>query len=202
MNLFDNDIDEIANLLPYDGTVHYYGKLLSNTEANRYLKRLLETIAWKHDEAVMFGKHIVTKRKVAWYGDEAYSYTYSKKTKQALPWTDELKTLKGLVEQKTETKFNSCLLNLYHNGDEGMSWHSDDEKDLEANSAIASLSLGAERKFSFRHKLSKETVALMLEHGSLLVMKDTTQTHWHHQLPKTKKVTKPRINLTFRKMAK
>ena len=106
------------------------------------------------------------------------------------------------MEHKTETKFNSCLLNLYHSGDEGMSWHSDDEKDLEENSAIASLSLGAERKFSFRHKQSKETVALMLEHGSLLVMKDITQTHWHHQLPKTKKVTQPRINLTFRSMVK
>ncbi|WKN41276.1 alpha-ketoglutarate-dependent dioxygenase AlkB family protein [Tunicatimonas pelagia] len=200
MNLLNNDIDETANLLPFDGTVHYYGKLLSNSEADHYLNGLLETIAWKHDEAVMFGKHIITKRKVAWYGDEAFSYTYSKKTKQALPWTDELKTLKDLVEQKTETNFNSCLLNLYHNGDEGMSWHSDDEKELMENSAIASLSLGAERKFSFRHKQSKETVALMLEHGSLLVMKDTTQTHWHHQLPKTKKVTMPRVNLTFRRM--
>jgi alkylated DNA repair dioxygenase AlkB len=201
MNLFDNDIDETANLLPYDGTVHYYGKLLSASEADQFMNRLLETIAWKYDEAVMFGKHIITKRKVAWYGNEAYSYTYSKKTKQALPWTDELKTLKGLVERRTETKFNSCLLNLYHSGDEGMSWHSDDEKDLEENSAIASLSLGAERKFSFRHKQSKETVALMLEQGSLLVMKDTTQTHWHHQLPKTKKISEPRINLTFRRMA-
>lgn len=200
MHLFDNDIDETTNLLPYDGTVHYYGKLLSKAEADQYFDRLWDTIAWQHDEAIMFGKHIITKRKVAWYGDEAYSYTYSKKTKQALPWTDEIKALKNLVEQKTETKFNSCLLNLYHNGDEGMSWHSDDEKALEENSAIASLSLGAVRKFSFRHKQSKETVALMLEHGSLLVMKDSTQTHWHHQLPKTKKVTEPRINLTFRRM--
>jgi len=201
MNLFDNYTDETANLLPYDGTVHYYGKLLSSS-ADHYLDRLLDSIAWKHDEAMMFGKHIITKRKVAWYGDEAYSYTYSKKTKQALLWTDELRTLKDLVEQKTETKFNSCLLNLYHSGNEGMGWHSDDEKDLEENSAIASLSLGAERKFAFRHKQSKETVALMLEHGSLLVMKDTTQTHWHHQLPKTKKVTSPRINLTFRSMVR
>ncbi|MEM9834077.1 MAG: alpha-ketoglutarate-dependent dioxygenase AlkB [Bacteroidota bacterium] len=190
----------MKNLLPCDGIAHYYGKLLSLTEADHYLSCLLETIAWKHDEAVMFGKHIITKRKVAWYGDEAYSYTYSKKTKQALPWTDELKALKVLIEQKTETKFNSCLLNLYHNGGEGMGWHSDDEKTLVENSAIASLSLGAERKFSFRHKESKETVSLMLEHGSLLVMKDTTQTHWHHQLPKTKKVAEPRINLTFRRM--
>ena len=190
----------MVNLLPYDGTAHYYGKLLSASEANQYFDRLRDTIAWKHDEAVMFGKHIVTKRKVAWYGDEAYRYTYSKKTKQALPWTDELRTLKDLVEQRTATTFNSCLLNLYHSGDEGMGWHSDDEKDLKEDSAIASLSLGAERKFSFRHKQSKEKVALMLEHGGLLVMRDTTQTHWHHQLPKTKKVTSPRINLTFRSM--
>ncbi len=200
MNLFENDIDETANLLPYGGTVHYYSKLLSASEADRYFNCLLDTIAWKHDEAVMFGKHIITKRKVAWYGNEAYSYTYSKKTKQALPWTDELLALKVLIEQNTETKFNSCLLNLYHSGDEGMGWHSDDEKTLAENSAIASLSLGAERKFSFRHKESKETVALMLAHGSLLIMKDATQTHWHHQLPKTKKINQPRINLTFRNM--
>ena len=90
------------------------------------------------------------------------------------------------------------MLNLYHNGNEGISWHSDDEKSLKENSTIASLSLGAERKFSFKHKLSKETISLVLEHGSLLIMKDATQTNWLHSLPKSKKITGPRINLTFR----
>ncbi|MGC1927444.1 MAG: alpha-ketoglutarate-dependent dioxygenase AlkB [Candidatus Nitrosopolaris sp.] len=106
-----------------------------------------------------------------------------------------------MVEKLTETKFNSCLLNLYHNGSEGIAWHSDDEKSLEKNSTIASLSLGAERKFSFKHKQTKQTISLVLEHGSLLIMEDATQTYWLHSLPKSKKITGPRINLTFRTMA-
>ncbi|MFZ0510672.1 MAG: alpha-ketoglutarate-dependent dioxygenase AlkB [Candidatus Nitrosopolaris sp.] len=106
-----------------------------------------------------------------------------------------------MVEKLTETKFNSCLLNLYHNGNEGIAWHSDDEKSLEKNSTIASLSLGAERKFSFKHKQTKQTISLVLEHGSLLIMKDATQTNWLHSLPKSKKITGPRINLIFRTMS-
>ena len=102
------------------------------------------------------------------------------------------------MKKKTNESFNSCLLNLYHNGDEGMAWHSDDEPDLKKNSAIASMSFGAERKFSFKHKKSKETVSLILQHGSLINMKGSTQTHWMHSLPKTKKVSTQRINLTFR----
>jgi len=140
----------------------------------------------------------VAKRKVAWYGDSDYLYTYSNTTKQALTWTKELSDLKQRVEEVTGTKFNSCLLNLYHNGDEGIAWHSDDEKPLGENSIIASLSFGAERKFSFKHKHTKQTISVVLEHGSLLIMKDATQTNWLHSLPKSKKITRPRINLTFR----
>jgi alkylated DNA repair dioxygenase AlkB len=125
-------------------------------------------------------------------------YTYSNTTKRALPWTKELSDLKQIVEERTKTDFNSCLLNLYQNGEEGIAWHSDDEESLVKNSTIASLSLGAERKFSFKHKQTKETISLVLEHGSLLVMKDVTQTNWLHSLPKSKKITQPRINLTFR----
>ena len=115
-----------------------------------------------------------------------------------MPWTKELLELKKLVEKETGESFNSCLLNLYHDGTEGMAWHSDAEKDLKKNGAIASLSFGAERKFSFKHKLTKELVSLVLEHGSLLVMKDTTQSHWLHRLPPSAKHNKSRINLTFR----
>ena len=141
-------------------------------EANQYLDLLLQNILWQNDQAVIFGKHIITKRKAAWYGDSNYLYTYSNTTKQALAWTRELSDLKQIVEKKLETKFNSCLLNLYHNGNEGVGWHSDDEKSLGKNAIIASLSFGAERKFSFKHKQTKQTVSLVLEHGSLLVMKD------------------------------
>jgi len=191
-------IDKDRNRLPYDGTVNYYGKLLKKEEADFYLERLLETIEWRNDEAVIFGRRIITKRKVAWYGDKPFEYTYSNTTKYALPWTNELLELKSIVEKETGESFNSCLLNLYHTGEEGMAWHSDGEADLKKNGAIGSLSLGAERKFAFKHKQSGEKAELILEHGSLLVMKDTTQTHWLHRLPPTKKITAPRVNLTFR----
>lgn len=198
MDLFNPETDENTNLLPKDGTVNYYGPIMPLSEANRYLTALLETIEWKNDEAIIYGKRIITKRKVAWYGDTNFNYTYSNTTKQALPWTKELLTLKALVEERTGETYNSCLLNLYHNGTEGMAWHSDAEKDLKKNGAIASLSFGAERKFAFKHKESQDTVSILLQNGSLLVMKDETQTHWLHRLPPTTRISKPRVNLTFR----
>ena len=159
---------------------------------------LLNGIEWRNDEAVIYGKRIITKRKVAWYGEEPFSYTYSNITKTALPWTSELLILKNLAEKHSGETYNSCLLNLYHDGSEGMAWHSDGEKDLRKNGAIASLSFGAERKFCFKHKKSGEKIDVFLEAGSLLVMKGETQTHWLHRLPPTTKVHQPRINLTFR----
>lgn len=198
MNLFEPDIDCSQNLLPKDGIVNYYGKIFPMQQADFYLDVLLNTIAWKNDEAIIFGKKIITKRKAAWYGDVAFEYTYSKVSKYALPWTKELLQLKTTVEARSDETFNSCLLNLYHTGDEGMAWHSDGEKDLKKYGAIASLSFGAERKFAFKHKQTGEVVSLTLEHGSLLMMKGSTQTHWLHRLPPTKKITKPRVNLTFR----
>lgn len=173
---------------------------MSFDQANEYFDSLLQNIPWKNDEVVVFGKRIVTKRKTAWYGDSNYVYIYSNTIKQALPWTRELVNLKQIVENLSNTKFNSCLLNLYHDGNEGMGWHSDDEKSIEDNSTIASVSLGAERKFSFKHKQSNKTISVLLEHGSLLLMKDATQKNWLHSLPKSSKITLPRINLTFRRM--
>lgn len=198
MDLFNPETDPTTNLLPKDGTVNYYGKLFDRASSDHYCDVLLNTIEWKNDEAVIFGKLIITKRKVAWYGDVGFKYTYSNTTKKALPWTAELLELKAIIEEKTGETFNSCLLNLYHSGEEGMAWHSDGEKDLKKNGAIASVSFGAERKFAFKHKESKETVSLVLENGSVLVMKDSTQTHWLHRLPPTKTIFKPRVNLTFR----
>ena len=198
MDLFSNEVDHSHNWLPKDGTVNYYGTIMDLDEANAYYQKLMETIAWENDVAVIFGKRIVTKRKVAWYGDQPFDYTYSNNTKKALPWTKELLELKKLSEKHTGEMFNSCLLNLYHSGEEGMAWHSDAEKELKKNGAIASMSFGAERKFAFKHKQTQEKVGLVLEHGSLLVMKGTTQTHWLHRLPPTKMIKAPRVNLTFR----
>jgi alkylated DNA repair dioxygenase AlkB len=201
MNLFSNMAEPEINLLPEGGVVNYYGAIMDQHEAENYLHILLDSIEWKNDEAFILGKHIITKRKVAWYGNDNYAYTYSNTTKQALAWTNELLQLKTIAEKLSGATFNSCLLNLYHNGDEGMAWHSDDEKALTKNGTIASLSFGAERKFCFKHKQTKETVCLLLEHGSLLVMKGATQTNWLHRLPPTKKINAPRVNLTFRTMA-
>lgn len=200
MDLFNTEININQNLLPYGGIVKYYGKLFSPGDASHYFERLWTSIEWKYDEAFIMGKHIITKRKVAWYGDKDYSYTYSGASKKALAWTPELLQLKSIAEENTGTLFNSCLLNLYHNGDEGMAYHSDDEKTLAKDAAIASMSFGAERKFLFKHKQTKETIDIFLEDGSLLIMAGETQTNWMHRLPPTKKVSKPRINLTFRTM--
>ena len=196
MDLFHTSKDN--NLLPFDGEVNYYGSVMNTKQSEYYFDQLLQNIQWENDKAIIFGKLIITKRKVAWYGDKPFEYTYSKTTKSALPWTKELLELKEIIENKTGEKFNSCLLNLYHNGDEGIAWHSDGEKDLKKNGAVGSLSFGAERKFSFKHKKTKQTVSVYLEKGSLLVMKGTTQINWLHRLPPTKKVKNPRINLTFR----
>jgi len=202
LELFENIVDPKKNLLPNGGEVNYYGKVFDLIKANHYLGRLLDHIEWRHDQAKIYGKLIITKRKVAWYGDQSFDYTYSNTTKQALKWTDELLELKETVEQLSNDTYNSCLLNLYHNGNEAMAWHSDGEKDLKKNGAIASLSFGAERNFGFKHKTTKEKVTIMLEHGSLLVMKGTTQSYWMHSLSRSKKIIKPRINLTFRTIEK
>lgn len=198
LNLFNDIHDSTINLLPEGGTVNYFGKILSQEEANFYFEKLLTKIEWKNDEAVIYGKRIITARKAAWYGDKEYNYTYSNTTKQALVWTEELLQLKQLIEEKTSETFNSCLLNLYHNGDEAMAWHSDGEKTLKENGAIASMSFGAERVFQFKHKQTNKLIQLLLEHGSLLIMKDETQKNWLHRLAKSSKIKTPRINLTFR----
>ncbi len=191
----------MTDLLPYDGAAIYYGPIICPAESQRFYEILLHEIPWKNDEVVMFGKRIITARKVAWYGNSDFSYSYSGTTKLALPWTQELAELKTKAEELAGATFNSCLLNLYHDGKEGMAWHSDDEKTIRKHSPIASISLGAERKFSFKHKRSLETTSVMLESGSLLVMSGTTQTHWLHSIPKSTKIKTPRINLTFRTMA-
>jgi alkylated DNA repair dioxygenase AlkB len=196
MSLFPNDSSQ--NLLPFDGELYYFGPIFSIAEANHWQQLLAQKADWKNDELLMFGKKIVTSRKVALYADNTTTYTYSKQTKLALAWTTDLLQLKQIIESKTAQTFNMCLLNLYHHGKESMGWHSDNETELQANGSIASLSLGAERKFMFKHKESKKVISLNLEHGSLLLMQGTIQQHWQHQLPPMAKVETPRINLTFR----
>ncbi len=188
----------IENLLPYDGEVFYFSQVLNEQKSNESFQSLLTEIKWENDELLMYGKRIVTKRKVAWYGLKPYNYTYSKINKQAHLYSDILNQLQQLIEGLCKENFNSCLLNLYHDGSEGMGWHSDNEKELKKNGTIASLSFGANRIFQFKHKLTKEIVNIELENSSLLMMNGVTQEHWLHALKVDKKIKTPRINLTFR----
>jgi alkylated DNA repair dioxygenase AlkB len=195
MNLFT---DPSLNLLPYDGTANYYGEIFDPKLSVDFFKTLENTIDWKNDEVKLFGKKYITARKVAWYAEKPFIYTYSNATKTALNFTNELLEIKQKIEELSGQKYNSCLLNKYHNGQEGMGWHSDDERELVKNAAIASISFGAERKFVFKHRTSKETKSIILENGSLLIMKDEIQDFWFHRLPPTQTIQQPRINLTFR----
>ena len=200
-SLNNTPLDNVVSsqtIINKDGIAIYTDSLIPAEKSEFFLLQLSKNIQWKNDESVIFGKHYITRRKTAWYGDRPFNYTYSKIKRTALPWTNELLEIKHIVENNESTKFNSCLLNFYHDGDDGMGWHSDNEKELKKNSVIASVSLGAERKFSFKHKKNKEKIDLMLGNGSLLVMKEQIQNHWMHQLPKSRKVREPRINLTFR----
>jgi alkylated DNA repair dioxygenase AlkB len=189
------------NLSQYmDGSAQYLPELMSAEESVSLFNQLQKSLRWDADQVMMFGKLVTTRRKVAWIGDPECAYTYSGVKKSPQAWTPELLSIKTQLEELTQSEFNSCLLNFYHDGNDGMGWHSDDEKELDTNSPIASLSLGAQRKFAFRHKVDKTTIPLYLESGSVLIMHSPTQQFWQHTLLKTKKVSNPRINLTFRKI--
>ncbi len=183
-----------------DGSAQYLPELMSAEESVSLFNQLQKSLRWDADQVMMFGKLVTTRRKVAWIGDPECAYTYSGVKKSPQAWTPELLSIKTQLEELTQSEFNSCLLNFYHDGNDGMGWHSDGEKELDANSPIASLSLGAQRKFAFRHKVDKTTIPLYLESGSVLIMHSPTQQFWQHTLLKTKTVSNPRINLTFRKI--
>ena len=195
MDLFN---PQSHNLLPHNGEAFYFGPLYGTEEADRLFDKLMEEIDWQHDRVRLYGREIVTKREVAWHGNAPYQYTYSHNTKTALPWTPSLEKIKAVVEAKSGDSYNCCLLNLYHSGEEGMAWHADDEKELLPDGAIASVSLGAPRRFIFRNKIDKQKTEILLEHGSLLLMRGSTQSYWEHSLPIMKRVKDARINLTFR----
>ena len=198
LDLFATDAEPARNLLPADGEVYDHGRVYGDDEALALFSALLDEVAWQHDELVIAGKRLVTARQVAWYGDREEAYRYSGSTKVARPWTPLLLAVLQRVEAAVGSTFNACLLNLYRNGDEGMSWHSDDEGALGRTPTIASLSLGARRRFDLRHKADRRKVSLVLDSGQLVVIAGVTQRHWEHALPKTKQVRTPRINLTFR----
>ena len=193
-----NNASTNLNLLPKEGCAHYFHEIFDEATSAKLFISLLNTLVWDHDQLLMFGKRIVTQRKVAWVADGDHSYTYSGAKKIPQIWTPDLLLIKKKAEVLVNWKFNSCLLNLYHNGNEGMGWHSDDEPELDRDAPIVSISLGGVRKFGFRNKLDKTSTSFFLGNGSALVMYSPTQEFWKHSLLKTKQSVEPRINLTFR----
>jgi alkylated DNA repair dioxygenase AlkB len=189
-------------IIKHDGEAVYYPCVFDGVTYVQLLADLVQAIEWQHDQVIMFGKQITTKRKVAWYAGEGISYTYAGKRKDPLPWTPLLLSIKEKVEKQTKANYNACLLNLYHAGDEGMSWHRDNEKEIVPESSIASVSFGAARKFAFKHVSDEKKIEVMLESGSILDMRGPIQQHWYHALPPSKKVKDLRVNLTFRLLIK
>jgi alkylated DNA repair dioxygenase AlkB len=182
-----------------DAEVLFYSDCFSPAESAELFQTLMESIQWKQDNLNLYGKTIAVPRLTAWYGDTGNSYTYSGIAQQPLPWTATLLTIKTQVEAAAGVPFNSVLLNQYRDGADSVAWHSDDEPELGANPVIASVSFGATRVFQFKHKHdSDQRLSLELTPGSLLLMRGATQHFWKHQIPKTKKLCGPRINLTFR----
>ncbi len=194
--------DENINLLPKDGELFYFQNFLNIKESKFLIEALLKELDFKNDETIVFGKHRIMNRLTAWVGDEPFVYGYSKIQRKADAWSTSMLEIKRKVEGLTKQTFNSCLLNYYPSGEDGMGWHADNEKELGENPIIASLSLGAKRKFSLKHNETKEKLNLLLENGSLLLMSGEIQHYWKHSLPKTKRVQSPRLNLTFRTIVK
>lgn len=185
-------------LLPYDGSAIFHDWVLGDRSHADVLARLVETLEWEQRHLVMFGKEVAEPRLSAWYGDE--SYTYSGITLDPRPLTPELVELKHICESLSGSRFNSVLVNLYRNGDDSMGWHADDEPELGPMPVIASLSLGATRRFRFRHRHTREIVEHDLTGGSLLVMSGACQSAWMHAIPKQRRIVEARVNLTFRRI--
>lgn len=182
-----------------DSNITYYPNCIASEVATQYFKLFKETIPWQQDDIKVFGKVYAQPRLTAFYGTADKSYSYSNITMQPRPFTKELLEIKHKIEAIDGVTFNSCLLNLYRNGRDSNGWHADDEKELGQDPIIASISLGEERPFHLRYKRNPKTKhKIVLGHGSLLLMKGSTQHHWQHQIPKTTKPIKDRINLTFR----
>ncbi len=172
----------------------------SQPESDQLFITLLNSLHWQEEDIFIFSKWLKVPRLMCWYGDPDAYYQYSGVNHQPKPWTPELQSIRGKMEQQCQSTFNSVLANLYRDGKDSMGCHADDEKELGINPTIASLSLGDERLFKMHHKKSKQTLNINLQHGDLLLMGGTCQRHWLHSVPKTKAHKTPRINLTFRKI--
>lgn len=198
MNLFSEEKQVFQ--LP-DAELIYIPDFFSNEEADIYFNTLKTKIEWQEDDITIFGKTYKQPRLTALFGENNQPYSYSNITMHPQPFTEELKIIKQKIELLSKEIFNTVLLNLYRNGNDSNGWHADNEKELGKHPVIASVTFGEERPFHFKHrKLKEERHKIILEHGSLLIMKGAMQEHWLHQIAKTKKTIGERINLTFRKL--
>jgi alkylated DNA repair dioxygenase AlkB len=195
-------IPQPATVIQTDNsTVTYQTQFLTQLESTEFYNYFLHNLNWSHDQAKIYGKTTITKRKIAWFADDGLNYNYSGVDRIATGWEPKVLNFKNVLEKQTGCSFNSCLLNLYHNGQESMAWHSDDQNHLEKNSAIAIVSLGAERFFKLRETSNKSNQRkILLEQGSLLLMLGETQKYWQHEIPKMASIKDIRISLTFRTM--
>ena len=196
----DSTIQQIHEL--GDATIKDFPFAFTKRESDKYLIDLLDEIPWQQDTLWIGGREINVPRLQCWVGDCGSNYGYSGIRLEPKAWTDTLLTIKERVESLTNEEFNSVLLNYYRDGQDSVSWHADDEKDLGPHPIIASVSFGAHRKFRFRPKAKddKRRFQIELGHGSILLMGDTLQNKWLHQLPKISGLEEPRVNLTFRKI--
>lgn len=185
-------------LLNRDGEIDFYEDFLTENEANRLIHRMETSIDWQEEHLRMGGRTIRVPRQVAWHGDAGAVYQYSGVRHEPQPWTPELLALRTRLEDFCGHRFNSVLGNRYADGQDGMGWHADNEQELGHEPFIASLSLGAERRFDIRHNATREILHLSLGPGSLLTMGGVFQSHWQHRIAKAAGITRPRINLTFR----
>ena len=182
-----------------DAEIIYYPEFFDKEQADKIYSELLQEIAWQQDNITVFGKTHPQPRLTALYGNEGKPYSYSNITMQPHPWNTLLQKIKYHIETTTECQFSTVLLNQYRDGKDSNGWHADNEKELGTNPIIASLSFGAERVFQLKHNtIANAKNSIVLEHGSLLLMKGSTQHFWKHQIPKTAKPIGNRINLTFR----
>ena len=182
-----------------DGECYLLESFLAKPAADRFFDDIRDNAEWHQPRLTLFGKSVRSPRLAAWYGDRRAVYVYSGLVNQPLPWFAALRDLRAQVEAGCAARFNSVLINLYRDGDDAMGWHADDESQLAADAPIASLSLGATRKFVLRHRRRKlAPLQIPLRHGALLVMQGATQHHWQHAIPRTKRAVGARINLTFR----
>ena len=190
----------LLQLLLPQGDLLFDPAFLPPAEAAVLLAHLTAEVAWEQRSIRIFGQEIPQPRLTAWHGDPAARYTYSGLAWEPRPWTPALLALRRRVEAATGARFNSVLLNRYRDGRDSMGWHADDEPELGPAPAIASLSLGAPRRFRLRPRagLVHPPLGLDLPGGSLLLMRGPTQRHWQHALPKTARPVGPRLNLTFR----